>query len=348
MADRDAPRRKRERSGRTRLAEVAALADVSTATVSRVFNRPDIVSEDVRTRVRAAAEALNWIPDAAGRALASSRTHIVGAVIPTLDTEIFARQVSGMQGVLAQRGFTLFLGCTNYDPAESLAQVKAMLGRGVEALALVGENHPSEVFDALRAHQVPYVLTYTHRADIPHPCIGFDHCEAFKEIAEHVLSLGHRRVGVILQPLAHNDRVRHRLQGVRDALQARGMGLAPQDLHVGPSTLAFGAEAFGVLMRGNTPPTAVICGNDTLALGALDAATRLGIAVPERCSITGFDDLAISSLSKPPLTTMWVDNVEIGRRAATHLLAMMDGTPSLPPPLRPHLRIRATTARAAP
>ena len=145
--------RARRGSGRTVLSDVAKRAGVSTATVSRVYNEPGKVSDSVRERVEQAAQALNWIPNPAGRALASTRSHIAGIVIPTLDDQIFASQVSGMQAAFAARGITLFLGCSNYDPKQALSQVNAMLSRGVEAIAVVGEAHPPELFEALRVRR---------------------------------------------------------------------------------------------------------------------------------------------------------------------------------------------------
>ena len=338
-------RRMRNGSGRAKLEQVARLAEVSTATVSRVFNAPDKVSEVVQARVRAAASTLNWIPNAAGRALALSRTKIAGAIIPTLDNEIFARQVSGLQGVFAERDFTLLLGCSNYDPDEVLNQVQAMLARGVEALAIVGEDHRPEVFEALRAHAVPYVVTYAFRAGSPHPCIGFDNRAAFESMADHVVSLGHRRLAVILQPLAGNDRVAARLDGIRAGLSRHGLALDAHHLRVGPSTMAYGGESFRELMAEVPRPTAVLCGNDTLAIGALLAAQKLSLRVPRDCTITGFDDLAIASELTPRLTTMWVDNFEIGRSAARHLLQAIGGLADQPSiELRPEIRIRDTSA----
>lgn len=331
-------------SGRTRLDEVARLAEVSTATVSRVFNDPTKVSDAVRARVREAAATLNWIPNAAGRALASSRTHIAGAIIPTLDNEIFARQVSGLQAVLAGEGFTLLLGCSNYEPEESLDQVLAMLARGVEALAIVGEDHPPALFEALAAHRVPYVVTYAFRADSPHPCVGFDNRAAFMTMTDYVLSLGHTHIGVILQPLADNSRVAARLDGIRDSLARHGLELDPREIEVGPSSMAFGGDAFLKMMSRPDRPTAVICGNDNLALGAIAAASAIGIRVPSDCSITGFDDLAISSRLLPHLTTMWVDNLSIGRLAANQLLtARRDSVAPNSLELQPVLRVRDTT-----
>jgi len=320
-------KRARGGSGRVKLEEVARKANVSTATVSRAFNEPDKVSEEVRQRVKDAARALNWIPNAAGRALASRRTHIAGAIIPTLDNEIFAHQISGMQSVFSERGFTLFLGCSNYDPDEGLRQADAMLARGVEALAVVGESHPPELFDALNSRGIPYVVTYSYNKASPHPCIGFDNRAAFHRMTDHLLSLGHRRFAAIFQPDTNNDRVKERLRGIRDALAVAGLEIAAQDLMMGPSTLEFGAESFATLMTRTvgSRATAIVCGNDNLALGALMAARERGLEAPRDFSITGFDDLAISSRFSPGLTTMKVDNQEIGVLAANELLAVIAG-----------------------
>ncbi|NTI50850.1 LacI family transcriptional regulator [Agrobacterium rhizogenes] len=343
-------RRARGNSGRVKLEEVAQRAGVSTATVSRAFNEPEKVSQSVRERVLEAARALNWIPNAAGRALASSRTHIAGAIIPTLDNEIFAHQISGMQSVFAERGFTLFLGCSNYDPDEGLKQVQAMLARGVEALAIVGENHPPELFAALQQRKVPYILTYSYRPSSPHPCIGFDNGAAFQQIVEHLLSLGHQRFAGIFQPETENDRVKARLDGVRSALTAAGVTMDDDNLMIGPSTMDFGASSFARLMKqsARSRPTAIICGNDNIALGALTAAAEMGLNAPADFSIAGFDDLTISSRLSPRLTTMKVDNQEIGILAARQLLAVIDGTSDAPHSIEvhPQMKIRESTGPA--
>jgi LacI family transcriptional regulator len=317
--------------------------------VSRVFNEPEKVSEAIRERVKEAARALNWIPNAAGRALASSRTHIMGAIIPTLDNEIFAHQIGGMQTVFSNAGFTLFLGCSNYDPREGLRQAEAMLARGVEAIALVGENHPAELFAALKTRNIPYVVTYSYSKLSEHPCIGFDNRAAFVRMTDHLLALGHRRFAGIFQPVANNDRVAARLAGVRDALAAADIQLADEDLLIGPSTLEFGGESFSRLMTraGAERPTAIVCGNDNIALGALMAANARGLKAPQDFSITGFDDLAISSRFAPRLTTMKVDNQSIGTLAANQLLAVLAGQQASPQSeeVIPVLQVRDSSGR---
>ncbi|WP_176134698.1 LacI family DNA-binding transcriptional regulator [Paraburkholderia atlantica] len=325
-AARSAGARSRRGTGRTVLSDVAKRAGVSTATVSRVYNEPGKVSDSVRERVEQAALELNWFPNAAGRALASTRSHIAGIVIPTLDDQVFASQVSGMQAAFAARGITLFLGCSNYEPKEALSQVQAMLARGVEAIAVVGEAHPPELFEALRVWRVPYVVLYAWRKGSPHDCIGVDHRAAYEEITEHLVALGHRSFAVCIQPTRDNDRVQARLAGIRIALERHGLAVRPEHLVEGESTLDFGRRALRALWQQPGPrPTAIICGNDHIALGVLREAEELGIAIPGQLSVTGFDDLAIAREARPPLTTMYVDTREIGTVAARHLLDALDG-----------------------
>ncbi|KWK28268.1 LacI family transcriptional regulator [Burkholderia stagnalis] len=341
--------RARRGTGRSVLGDVAKLAGVSTATVSRVYNDPGKVSADVQQRVRDAARALNWIPNAAGRALASTRTHITGAIIPTLDDQVFASQVAGMQAVMAEHGITLFLGCSNYDPAQALTQVRAMLARGVEAVSLVGEAYPPELFELLALHRVPYVVTYAYRDDSPHCCVGFDNRAAFARLTDHLLALGHRDFAIIMQPSADNDRVQARLRGIHDTLAAHGLAVRPAHQHEGPATIAFGRACLRAIADNSAPrPSAVICGNDALALGALLEAQALGIDVPSQLSITGFDDIALAREIRPSLTTMWVDTDAIGRKAAHALLDALDSGATGPGcAVLPELRSRESVAPPA-
>ncbi|MFM0077982.1 LacI family DNA-binding transcriptional regulator [Paraburkholderia sediminicola] len=318
--------RARRNTGRTVLSDVAKLAGVSTATVSRVYNEPDKVSAHVRERVEHAALTLNWFPNAAGRALASTRSHIAGIIIPTLDDQVFASQVSAMQAAFAARGITLVLGCSNYDPAQALAQVRAMLARGVEAMAVVGEAHPPELFEALRSYRVPYAVTYAYRKDSPHICVGFDNHAAYTEITEHLIGLGHRSFAVCIQPTRDNDRVQARVAGIRSALERHGLAVRPEHMLEGKSTIEFGRRSLRSIWQAPCAhPTAIICGNDHIALGVLREAEELGIAIPSELSVTGFDDLEIAKELRPALTTMRVDTYEIGRLTAQYLLDVLDG-----------------------
>ncbi len=338
-------RRGRGAKGRARLEDVARSAGVSTASVSRVFSGADNVSKEIATRVRAAARELRWTPNAAGRALASSRTNIAGAIIPTLDNEVFARQVGGLQSVFIKQNITVFLGCSNYDPASGLSHARAMLARGVEALAIVGEDHPPELFQELADRDVPHVITYAYRTSGPFHYVGFDHAAAYCEIVEYLFRLGHRRFAVVFQPMANNSRVQARLAGIRSAISSHGLNLSDDNVCIGSYDIGFGAKSMARLMDRprKQRPTAIVCGNDTLAIGALAGAADIGLSAPHDFSLTGFDDLSISSLLRPHLTTMSVDNFAIGCLAAEQLLARLKGEAGHSIVVPPTLIVRDTT-----
>lgn len=341
-------KRSREGSGRAKLDEVARRAGVSTATVSRAFNTPDRVSPETRERILSTAKAMGWIPNAAGRALASNRTHIAGVIIPTLDNEIFSHQVGAMQRVFSDHGLNLLIACSNYDPDLGFQQAKAMIERGVEALALAGESHPQALYDNLDKLGIPYVLTYAYRQSASHAMVGFDNAAAFSRITDYLLGLGHTRIAVVMQPIANNDRAANRLSGIQARLWAAGLQLLPQHLISDKASLDFGMESAQKLAQEpkNTRPTAIICGNDTLALGVIMGLSKAGLRVPDDVSVTGFDDLELSSRLSPKLTTMFVDNKEIGRIAAEQLVHCLGGTGSAPQSFEvtASLRIRDSTA----
>ena len=329
-----------------RAVDVAAAAGVSTATVSRAFNAPEKVAPDVRERVLQAARDLGWFPNAAGAALASRRTMLVGALIPTLDQHVFAAQVNALQARFAEAGVTVLIGCSNYDLDHAAEQVRVMLARGMEALAIVGEEQRPALFNMIDTRAVPYVVMYSHRPHSPHPCIGFDNEAAFSEIARHLLDLGHRRFGLIHQPSTENDRVLARLEGVRNALAGEGLAIRPRHIVEGPSEIEFGRQALRQIFAQDEPPTAIICGNDALAFGALIEARAMGIDVPGRLSITGFDDVPMAHFTEPPLTTMAVDNAAIGRASADYLLARLNGQAVVSPgPMATALIRRGSTGR---
>jgi len=314
-----------------RAIDVAAAAGVSTATVSRAFNAPEKVLPEVRDKIFAVAAELGWLPNAAGAALASRRTWLAGVLIPTLDHDVFAAQVNALQARLSASGITVLIGCSNYDLDEAADQVRVMLARGIEALAVVGELQRPELFEMISARGVPYVVMYSHPPKSAHPCVGFDNQAAFSKLTRYLLDLGHRNFAVIHQPSSDNDRVLARLTGIREALASEGLALRPQHVFEGPASFEFGRESLRKCLGGLGPhPTAIICGNDTLAIGALIEARAMGIDVPGALSITGFDDLPIAEFTVPPLTTMRVDNVAIGQAAADYLLTRLSQQPITP------------------
>src|SRR5260370_1568927 len=161
------------------LADVARVAGVSTATVSRFLNDPRKVTEKTRARVQAAITQLDWVPNAAARSLVSRRSYAVGAIVPTLEHEKFHQQLQAFQGRLGAEGLALFVACSSYDPEEGYRQAPGMLAHGVDALALLGDDYPDRLFYLLEAKGIPYLVPLGKRAASDHPCPGFHHPPAF-------------------------------------------------------------------------------------------------------------------------------------------------------------------------
>lgn len=334
------------RKAKATLQDVARLAGVSTATVSRALSQPDLVQRETLERVNAAITRLNYVPGGAARALASGKTLTIGAVVPTLDHAIFARAIQAMQTELAENGYQLLIAAHDYVPTLEAAAVRAMLGRGVDALTVVGADHLDETWSMLANATVPVVLTWSFDPRLP--SIGFDNERAGRLIADHLLDLGHRRFGMISGFTHANDRARARIAGVRAALGARGLELASSCVVEAPFTLAGGRAAVAELLALAEPPTAIICGNDLLAAGALFGAQAGGVKVPQELSVVGIDNLEIAAHLSPALTTVNLPTMELGRAVAQHLLARLKGEN------RPHrvelpieLVVRHSTRRAS-
>ncbi len=328
-----------------KLADVAREAGVSTATASRALNQPQKVRPAVLARVRASAADLGYVPDGVARALASQHSFTVGTVVPTFDNAIFARAIDALQHRLGESGYTLLLATSDYDAERNTSAARRLIESGVDGMVLIGGEQDPEVFRMLDLKRRPYVVTWSYCAASNHPCIGFDNHDAAYRIASYLMDIGHRRIGMIAGISLNNDRASARIAGARAAMAARGL-VMPRELVIErPYDLAEGRQALRVLFDRPEPPTAIICGNDVLAFGAVFEAKVLGIPVPERLSLVGFDDLPLARHIDPPLTTMHVPSDELGKRAADYLLARFGGqNPSPLNELEVRLVVRDTTA----
>ncbi len=312
----------RVRSGAT-VRDVARMARVSTATVSRALSQPDIVRPETRKRIARAVARLNYVSDGLARALSTRRTRTIGAVIPTLDNAIYSVSTHSLQKALEQAGYTLLLACHEFDLAAEARMVRTFAERGVDGLALVGTLHAPATRKLLASMDIPYVFTWAVDKPHRHASVGFDNRAAGRLIAQHLLVLGHRRIGVVSGRRQGNDRASDRLEGVRAALADAGVALPGSRIEEAHYSLQAGGEALLALV-GREELSAVVCGNDVLAIGAIQAAQRAGIRVPEDLSITGFDDMAFASVVSPALTTIRFPVAEVGLQAARHLVERIE------------------------
>lgn len=338
-----------DQSGKTvpTLADVAQRAGVSTATVSRCLNAPSQVVEETRKRVLQAVQDLGYSPNFGARALAAKRTNTVGAVIPTMDNAIFARGLQAFQEELGRSGITLLVASSAYHPELEAEQIRALVARGSDALLLIGHDRDPAIYQFLEARGVPVLISWAFDTKAAKPSIGFDNRRAMAELAAQVIAQGHTRLAAISAEQASNDRARDRMSGLRVAMGAAG--LPPESLHLieVPYSVEHGAKAMGRLMALSPRPTAVICGNDVLAVGALQQAQAMGLDVPGDVSITGFDDIELARVVTPQLTTVHVPHRQMGREAARLLVQMIGGTPlKQSVELKTDLRLRGTLGPA--
>ncbi len=307
--------------------DVAQAAGVSSATVSRVLNKPQSVREVLRLRVEQAVARLGYVPHAGARALKLQRSGTVGAVFPTIDNAIFAKAIDALQQRLADGGRQLLIATSSYDVETEARQAMNLVTRGADALVLCGAGQSPQLLQFLAQREFPCV----HAMIFPPPpgltCVGFDNARAIGQAVRYLLDLGHRRIAMLAGVAQHNDRASARIDGVRLALAKAGLALAPHLLVERRYTLAEAREGFRQLMAARPAPTAVLCGNDVLAFGALLEARKMGLAVPEAVSIVGFDDLEMARHIQPALTTLHVPTEALWHLVADRVVAALDQLP---------------------
>lgn len=310
---------------KSRIQDVALAAGVSTATVSRALSRPERVSEKTRRVVEQAVKRLHYVPDAAGRALASGRTHTVGCVIPTLDLAIFARSTHALQSTLAQAGYQLLVASHNYDLAVEAELVQALQQRGVDAMVLVGAEHHAKLWERVKAWGKPTFLTWV--CDERLPSVGFDNAKAASLATGHLLGLHHRRIGLISGYTKHNDRAAQRKLGFLRTMQDQGLPVSDAMMTEQELSIHGGRLGFRALQVQAQLPTAIVCGTDMLAIGAILEAQDQGLRVPQDISICGIDNHELGAEIKPRLTTINLPTRELGHIAATQIIQTLAGEP---------------------
>jgi LacI family transcriptional regulator len=307
--------------------DVARAAGVSTATVSRVLNKHPRVSPTLRVRVDAAIATLGYVPHAGARALKLQRSGTVGAIFPTVDNAIFAQAIEALQRRLAESGRQLLIATSGYDNETETRQAINLVTRGADALALCGASQSPALRQFLRQRELPTVHVMTYPPPPDTVCVGFDNAHAVGMAVRYLLDLGHRRIGMLAGVTENNDRASARVEGVRGALEHAGLALPEHHLVERRYTLSEARDGLRSLMATAPAPTAILCGNDVLALGALLEADRMGIEVPRALSIVGFDDLEMARHIRPALTTLHVPTESMWFTAADRLIAALEQRP---------------------
>ncbi|MBS0391172.1 MAG: LacI family DNA-binding transcriptional regulator [Proteobacteria bacterium] len=318
-------RRSRRSSGRITLNDVAGAAGVSPITVSRALRGERSVDPELARRVHEAAERLGYVPDPAARALASQRSSQVLVLVPLLSNALFVDLLEAVHRSLFPEGYLPLIGVTHYDSAEEELLLRTYLPHRPAGLLVTGFDRSEAARQLIVRSGVPcvHLMETSHAPGVA--CVGFSQQEAGATITRHLIERGRRRIafcGAQLDP-----RVLQRAEGYRSALRAAGL-YDPRLEMLSPerSSIALGARLFEEMLQRMPGIDAIFFCNDDIAQGGLLAANRLGIAVPERIAVAGFNDLAGSAQMVPPLTTIRTPRGEVGKAGATVLLGLMRGT----------------------
>lgn len=257
--------------------------------------------------------------------------------------------VGAASATFSEAGISTLIATYDSDLNNELREARLLLERGAEALMLVGDNHRRQLHEMLEQSGAPCVRTYLSNPKSPHPTVGFDNAAAAAKLAQHIVHLGHRRIAVINGLTKDNDRTTERLEGIRSELECHGIDLPGTLIVESPHTIHEGRRACALILSRQDPrPTAIICGNDILALGALAECQAWGISVAADLSVVGFDNLEFSMHSNPPLTTIDVPAEDMGTSAANYILGHLRGeSQSLHIPVQVQLILRGSSAPAS-
>ncbi|HEX9214620.1 MAG TPA: LacI family DNA-binding transcriptional regulator [Bradyrhizobium sp.] len=316
--------RKRTKSGKIRLAEVAELAGVSPITASRFFRNPEALSVAKRTRVDSAARELGYVPNLAARALASQRTEVIGVLIPSLTNNVFSDVLRGIYHASENSRYSIQLSNTRYSILQEEKLLRIFLAQKPAGLIVTGIDQTAESRAMLEAADCPIVQIMEIGPNPVDMMIGFSHYDAARAALDHLFGQGHRKIGFVGARM--DPRVQRRLDGYQAAM--KDAGLFDQRLIVStatPTSVTLGGALFTDLLAKSPDIDAVFCANDDLALGVLFECRRREIAIPEQIAIIGFNDLEFMASAVPTLTSVRTNRYEMGRTAATMLIDAIEG-----------------------
>ena len=318
--------------------DVARRAQVSVASVSRVLNRLENVSEETRNRVTEAVRDLGYVPHAGARSLSLAKTNAIGVVLPDFHGEFFSEIVRGMDREASRHGYMLLLSNVHAGSEQSANAMRAMRGRVDGLVILAPHLTEDELADAVPTG-TPAVLINTRGDAGGHPGVRLDNAAGAEAVAEHLFSLGRKKIVHIAGAAGNIDAI-ERAEAFKAALEKRGVSV---ETVAGDFAEESGEAAIDALLKSGRKFDAVFAGNDMMASGALQALNRAGVRVPEEVAVVGFDDIPLAR--HIGLTTVQVHIAELGERALDRLLAILAGEddPGGQELHKPELVVRSTT-----
>jgi len=319
------PKQVRRGTGQVRLFDVAKIAGVAPITVSRAINTPNQLSAETLRKVRAAIERTGFVPNLLAGGLASSRSHLIAAIVPSVTTPVFQDTIGALTDTFTAAGFQLMLGQSAYSAEREDELLTAIVGRRTDGIVLVGIERTANARQMLIASGIPVVETWDLTLTPIDMLVGFSHEAIGASVADYLLARGRRHIGLIT---ATDERALRRAKGMSEALARRQPEALLRDGRITsdpPGTIAHGQQGLAALLERHPHVDAIFCSSDTIALGVMHEARRRNIRIPEQIALVGHGDLNFAPFVVPSLTSVRVNSRAIGELAARYLIQRIQG-----------------------
>lgn len=322
MTDKEPSKRSRRSSGAITLRDVAMIAGVAPITASRAINTPNQVSPDVLRKVQEAVQRTGYVPNRMAGGLASARSRLIAAVVPSTVVSVFMETIESLNGTLFDAGYQLMLGQSGYSAEREESLLEAIIGRRPDGIFITGILPPGKARTRLLASGIPVVETWDLTPTPIDMLIGFSHSDIGREVAQFLLQKGYRQFAIVR---AEDERADRRTLAFQDALSHQGVAAA-LDINVGASrSLKSGREAMARILIERPQVEAVFCSSDLLALGVMTEARARHLSVPDDVAVMGFGDVPFVADMVPALTTVRINGGDIGAQAARCLIDRAEG-----------------------
>ncbi len=322
MSESDHTKRSRRSSGAITLRDVAMLAGVAPITASRAINTPAQVSPDVLRKVQEAVQRTGYVPNRMAGGLASSRSRLIAAVVPSTVMSVFMQTIEALNDTLFDAGYQLMLGQSGYSAAREETLLEAIIGRRPDGIFLTGILPPGKGRTRLLASGIPVVETWDLTPTPIDMLIGFSHSDIGRAVAHFLIAKGRRRFAMVR---AEDERADRRTIAFQEVLAQQGLKPA-EVVNVGASrSLRSGRDAMAHILSHSPNVDAIFCSSDLLALGVVTEARAQQVAVPQRMAVVGFGDVPFVADMEPALTTVRINGGDIGLQAAQFLMARAEG-----------------------
>ncbi len=335
---------RKSKNNQTRM-DIHAVADrakVSIATVSRTINHIPTVNPKLAKRVWEAIRELNYFPNTQARALVSGRSRMLGLIISEITNPFFPELIQGFEDVAVENGYEILIGSTNYEPDRMQRCIRRMVERNAEGVAVMTFGIEQPLLDQLAIRHIPLVFVDVAPDRPGMSVLRVDYHHGIRQGVQHLAALGHRRLAFITGPLRLHS-AQSRLAAFSKALQECGIPVEKRFIVEGDHTMEGGMAAAERLTRQKNLPTAVMCSNDMLAIGVLHQLSRTGLRVPDDLSIIGFDDIHLSAMMIPPLTSILMSRADLALGAVSALRGHLEGSPKREYKVGTQLVVREST-----